>query len=91
MAQQALDEADDNPGSDAEASDDDDNEVLDSDDDEEDRGFLSSRRGVFRNRNNNTFLEFSQETMSKAQVFKRLILCSLMLNVTFVTWGALQV
>jgi hypothetical protein len=35
-------------------------------------------------------LEFDQETMSKAQVLKRLLFCSLMLNVTFVTWGLLQ-
>ncbi|KAI2507162.1 UAA transporter family [Fragilaria crotonensis] len=35
-------------------------------------------------------LEFDQETMSKAQVLKRLLFCSLMLNITFVTWGLLQ-
>jgi adenosine 3'-phospho 5'-phosphosulfate transporter B2 len=35
-------------------------------------------------------LEFTQESMSKAQVLKRLFLCSLMLNLTFVTWGILQ-
>mmetsp|Transcript_6400 Transcript_6400/g.15169 ORF Transcript_6400/g.15169 Transcript_6400/m.15169 type:complete len:554 (-) Transcript_6400:98-1759(-) len=35
-------------------------------------------------------LEFDQVQMSRAQVIKRLLFCSLMLNVTFVTWGALQ-
>jgi len=35
-------------------------------------------------------LEFDQEQTSRAQVIKRLLLCSLMLNLTFVTWGALQ-
>lgn len=35
-------------------------------------------------------LEFDQEHTSRAQVVKRLLFCSLMLNVTFVTWGALQ-
>ena len=35
-------------------------------------------------------LEFEQENTSKAQVLKRLALCVLMLNVTFVTWGVLQ-
>lgn len=35
-------------------------------------------------------LEFTQESMSKAQVLKRLFLCSFMLNLTFVTWGILQ-
>ena len=35
-------------------------------------------------------LEFDQVQMSRAQVIKRLLFCSLMLNVTFMTWGALQ-
>jgi len=35
-------------------------------------------------------LEFEQSSISKMQVFKRLLFCSLMLNVTFVTWGLLQ-
>ncbi|CAB9498983.1 Adenosine 3'-phospho 5'-phosphosulfate transporter 1 [Seminavis robusta] len=35
-------------------------------------------------------LEFEQLTMSKTQVFKRLTLCVVMLNLTFVTWGVLQ-
>jgi len=37
-----------------------------------------------------TMLEFDQDTMSRAQVLKRLLFCTLMLNVTFVTWGVLQ-
>ena len=37
------------------------------------------------------FLEFEQATSSKMEVIKRLLFCSLMLNVTFVTWGLLQV
>lgn len=36
------------------------------------------------------FLEFDQSNFSKIQVVKRLVFCSLMLNVTFVTWGLLQ-
>jgi len=35
-------------------------------------------------------LEFDQVQTSRAQVIKRLLFCSLMLNLTFVTWGALQ-
>lgn len=35
-------------------------------------------------------LEFEQLTMSKSQVLRRLIICIVMLNVTFVTWGVLQ-
>eukprot|EP00546_Thalassionema_frauenfeldii_P012301 CAMPEP_0178924708 /NCGR_PEP_ID=MMETSP0786-20121207/17477_1 /TAXON_ID=186022 /ORGANISM="Thalassionema frauenfeldii, Strain CCMP 1798" /LENGTH=216 /DNA_ID=CAMNT_0020599449 /DNA_START=89 /DNA_END=736 /DNA_ORIENTATION=- len=31
-------------------------------------------------------MEFDQETMSKAQVIKRLLVCTAMLNVTFVSW-----
>jgi len=36
------------------------------------------------------FLDFEQSTASKMEVVKRLLFCSLMLNVTFVTWGLLQ-
>jgi hypothetical protein len=36
-------------------------------------------------------LEFEQESLSKRQVLQRLVLCCVMLNVTFVMWGALQV
>jgi hypothetical protein len=36
------------------------------------------------------WLEFKQETMTKRQVLQRLILCSFMLNLTFVLWGVLQ-
>jgi UAA transporter family len=35
-------------------------------------------------------LEFDQEKSSRAKVVQRLLFCSLMLNLTFVTWGALQ-
>lgn len=35
-------------------------------------------------------LEFDQIQTSQAKVFQRLLFCCLMLNVTFVTWGALQ-
>lgn len=37
------------------------------------------------------FLEFDQSTTSRHDVMKRLWLCILMLNVTFVSWGVLQV
>ena len=37
------------------------------------------------------FLDFDPEQTSKAKVLQRLLFCSLMLNITFVTWGALQV
>jgi hypothetical protein len=35
-------------------------------------------------------LEFDQEQASRTKVVQRLLFCSLMLNITFVTWGALQ-
>ena len=37
------------------------------------------------------FLEFDQTTTGRNDVMKRLGLCVLMLNLTFVTWGVLQV
>jgi len=37
-----------------------------------------------------SILEFDQEQTSRTKVIQRLLFCSLMLNVTFVTWGAIQ-
>lgn len=37
-----------------------------------------------------SYLEFDMTHSSRNQVFKRLMLCSVMLIITFVTWGALQ-
>lgn len=37
-----------------------------------------------------SILEFDQEQTSRTKVVQRLLFCSLMLNLTFVTWGALQ-
>jgi hypothetical protein len=38
-----------------------------------------------------SFLDFQPESLSRKQVLKRLVFCCIMLNVTFVMWGALQV
>jgi UAA transporter family len=53
------------------------NEDDDDDDDEEDEP-------------GEKWLEFKQVAMTKRQVLQRLILCSFMLNLTFVLWGVLQ-
>ena len=37
------------------------------------------------------FMEFDQERMTKSQVLKRLLFCCIVLNITFVAWGVLQV
>ena len=37
------------------------------------------------------FLDFQQESLSRKQVLQRLIFCCIMLNLTFVLWGVLQV
>lgn len=79
--------------------DDDEDEVLDSDEEDEgtdegnDTGNLippsdAQRSSKFKRRSN--FLEFQQSSLSKLQVVRRLVFCSLMLNVTFVLWGLLQ-
>lgn len=71
-----------------------DDEVLDSDSEDH---VLVGRQSQHRNKKTNdrdvasNFLEFQQESMPKSQVLKRLVLCSIMLTVTFVSWGALQV
>ena len=49
------------------------------------KGGSSSRSGSMN------FLEFDQERTSQRKVLQRLLVCCLMLNVTFVAWGVLQV
>jgi hypothetical protein len=74
---------------DDDASDDEDEEnqeVLDSSSEGEDRE--REPEPPLRTRN---ILEFDQARLSKAEVLKRLIFCSLVLNITFVAWGVLQV
>jgi len=77
-----LYEDDELSGSDEELVD----EYLDSEEEEEEELLRSSPR----NNNKVLFGEFDQDTMTKAEVLKRLLFCTLMLNVTFVSWGVLQ-
>lgn len=66
----------------------DDGEVLDSDDEGE---TTILRRNTNNNARFTSFLdEFQQESLTRIQVLRRLAFCSLMLNVTFVSWGLLQ-
>jgi UAA transporter family len=58
----------------------------DEDDNDEDDPFLSDiPRGP-----HSTVLEFDQQHTSRTVVVRRLLFCSLMLNLTFVSWGLLQ-
>jgi hypothetical protein len=84
-------DAEDEEGDDGDGDNDD--EVLDSGDEaEEDRDLLNNNRGRSQfSKQISSLLEFQQESLSKTQVLKRLIFCSLMLNLVFVMWGALQV
>lgn len=76
----------------------DDEDVLDSDEDDETNGLRSRGGKSFGGGAGNgrgakgikNLLEFEQSSLSKLQVIRRLIFCSLMLNVTFVIWGILQ-
>jgi hypothetical protein len=63
-------------------------ERLDGDDDqqEEDPLFSDATGSISPRR----ILEFDQEKSSRAKVLQRLLFCCLMLNLTFVSWGALQ-
>jgi hypothetical protein len=98
----AEDDDDDGEGIDGEAySDGDDvDELLDSDDDTNNAGGRAAARSSRSSRGVATgtgtarrfnFLEFQQASLSKAHVIQRLFFCCLMLNITFVAWGALQV
>ena len=78
----------------------DDDEVLDSGDDDleqhdEEDDDDPEESDLLRNHPNHSkrynILEFDQDRTSKAQVMRRLLFCSLMLNITFVSWGFLQV
>jgi hypothetical protein len=84
-------DAEDEQGDDGDG--DNDEEVLDSGDEveEEDRDLLNNRRRRPFSHRISSLLEFQQESLSKAQVLKRLVFCSVMLNLVFVLWGALQV
>jgi hypothetical protein len=72
-------------------------QVLDSGDDrdEEEEEDDPEESDLLRNHPNHSkrynILEFDQDRTSKAQVMRRLLFCSLMLNITFVSWGFLQV
>jgi len=78
-------------GSDAEESDEDgfNDEVLDSDGEEYDTP-VSRGAQQAQDRQRLNFLEFHQESLTKAQVLKRLIGVAFLLNLTFVIWGVLQ-
>ncbi|CAJ1965345.1 unnamed protein product [Cylindrotheca closterium] len=69
-------------------------EALYSDEDEEflrsDDSSPSGDEASWMFDSDHNFLEFDQEQASRSQVVKRLLFCSLMLNITFVTWGVLQ-
>lgn len=58
--------------------------------DEEDEEAGDKKNKTRESRSASEFLEFEQAKSSKMEVIKRLLFCSLMLNVTFVTWGLLQ-
>ena len=64
------------------------------DENEEDDPLISDMAGFPNNGMNGTspagVLEFDQAQTSRATVIQRLLFCCLMLNLTFVTWGALQ-
>ena len=76
-----AEETDDYYGSDVSDDEDENNEeVLDSESSDDDE---QARR--------KNFMEFDQGSMSRPQVLKRLLFCSLVLNITFVAWGVLQV
>ena len=78
---------------------DDDEEDYGSEDDDEDGVLAESGEEVLDSSSDEqegeggspTFLEFQQESLSRKKVLQRLIFCCIMLNITFVTWGALQV
>ena len=86
------DAEDDNDDGDLENTD----EVLDSDEEEHDerekmiRTKATSHTTTPKKRISFFLEEFQQESLTRAQVLQRLLLCSLMLNITFVTWGVLQ-
>ena len=86
----------------SENDDDDDDDIYygtdadDDDDDENDNDPANeedplSRKDPLARPHSKFSLEFQQESLSRKQVLQRLIFCCIMLNVTFVLWGALQV
>ena len=91
-------------GSDAssDGSSDDVGEILDSDDDEEDEdndrlikmsysGESTHTVDTMDTRQRISYFLDPRESLGRSAVLKRLVFCSLMLNMIFVTWGLLQV
>jgi len=87
------------PDFDPDGDNDDEEDDMDEDDEEE---LLCSEGGAdgtdvnlstrSLKRRHSSFLEDAEhQSFSKIQVLQRLAICSIMLNVTFVTWGVLQV
>ena len=68
-----------------------DDKDYDEDDDDDIQELTGDRKKKRTSRSSMNFLEFDQERASQRKVVQRLLFCSLMLNVTFVAWGALQV
>ncbi len=71
----------------------DDDDVLYSDDDDDINHFDAEEEDELLNEGSAgraSILEFDQEQSNRTKVVQRLLFCSLMLNITFVTWGALQ-
>lgn len=84
----ATQESEDFYASDDEEGSDEEKELLNSDD-----STGAGRKGGDRPHDSRRSYDFMEpnESLSKVQVLRRLIFCSLMLNVTFVMWGLLQV
>jgi len=58
---------------------------------EDENGSATEKKSKYANGSgSDSFLDFDQSHFSKVEVLKQLMFCSLMLNVTFVTWGLLQ-
>jgi adenosine 3'-phospho 5'-phosphosulfate transporter B2 len=67
-------------------------EILDSDDEALPEGSSNAASAFQQQQQQQTagFLDFDSGSLSRLQVLRRLTFCCLMLNITFVAWGALQ-
>ena len=58
---------------------------------DDETGYARTKSRMSRSRSSSFLFEYDQEEESKRSVYTNLAICAVMLNVTFVSWGLLQV
>lgn len=91
LSDEEGDDEEDDPGS-ASRGDGGNRSILDADAEIDDEtGYARNKSRIPRTRSSSFLFDYDQEEQSKRSVYTNLAICAVMLNVTFVSWGLLQV